>query len=141
LSKTKTRPILFYDGSCKFCNRSVSFILKNESDKTFLFAHLQEKGVQEFLEQKNGGPLVDSIYILDEQNLLKYSDASIKIAEHLIKPHFYLSYVKKIPRPLRDLGYKIIASIRYKIAGKLDQCIYPGELQGRLFTFAKDLAN
>ena len=43
------RHILFYDGTCGICSRSVRFILKNESDERINFAALQSDFSSEFL--------------------------------------------------------------------------------------------
>ena len=43
------RHILFYDGTCGICSRSVRFILKNESDESLNFAALQSDFSSEFL--------------------------------------------------------------------------------------------
>ena len=38
-----------------------------------------------------------------------------------------------IPRPIRDLGYRCIASIRYKLFGKLDACRRPSPAERARF--------
>ena len=43
------RHILFYDGTCGICSRSIRFILKNESDERLNFAALQSDFSSEFL--------------------------------------------------------------------------------------------
>jgi len=127
-------PILFYDGACKFCNSSVQYILKNEKDASFKFAHLQDPGISDFLEQKKKSPLADSIYVIQNNKVYEFSDASIKIAEQLKSPHVLWKYIKIFPRFIRNWGYKFIAKNRYRLAGRNETCLYPKELEGRIFS-------
>lgn len=38
---TYSRPVIFFDGVCNLCNRSVQFVIKHDKKQQFLFAPLQ----------------------------------------------------------------------------------------------------
>ena len=130
------RPILFFDGECKFCNYSVHFVLRNELNKDFLFAHLQDENIQKYLVEKSNNPIRDSIYVLENGELFHYSEAAVVISKYLKKPYSFFQVSKVIPRFIRDYIYRLVAAIRLKLAGKMDQCIYPKELEGRVFNLS-----
>ncbi len=55
---TEKQPILFFDGVCGLCNRTVDFVLQEDRDRRFLFAPLQGetfKGKAGFLPATNPG--------------------------------------------------------------------------------------
>jgi len=132
---TNKGPTLFYDGECKFCSASVMFILKNEINQEIKFAHLQESTVADFIKKTTSKELADSIYFLDNHKIYSHSDATIHLAKYLKSPYYNLSYLKIIPRPIRNWIYKVIARYRKKIMG-VQQCIYPKQLEGRIENFS-----
>jgi predicted DCC family thiol-disulfide oxidoreductase YuxK len=41
--------------------------------------------------------------------------------------------LRLVPRPIRDLGYRIVAKIRYRVFGRLDACLLPNASQRERF--------
>lgn len=115
----KNSAILFYDGTCAFCNAIVRFAIVRDSNDLLTFAPLQGETIKE----KNIDIVdLDSI-ILHTQNgeTLYKSDASIALFERLGGIWFIMAgMIKLIPKVLRDILYDFIAKIRYKLAGKTE---------------------
>jgi len=123
-SQPQTDAILFYDGTCAFCDAIVRFVLIRDKNDLLNFAPLQGETIKE----KNIDILdLDSI-ILSTQNgeTLYKSDASIALLERLGGIWFIMAkIIKLIPKILRDMMYDFIAKIRYKIAGKIENKTCP----------------
>lgn len=107
--------ILFYDGSCGFCNKSVYFILKNERTSSIRFTPLQGETAKSYNTTKHLDPQhLDSIYFLKDGQFYSKSSAALAILPHL-KWYFQpLRIVVIIPTPWRDRFYDFIAKRRKK---------------------------
>jgi predicted DCC family thiol-disulfide oxidoreductase YuxK len=125
-------PIILYDGVCGFCNRTVQFILKRDSNDRFRFATLQSEFARTHL-QKHGLTTdnLDTLYLIKDSGqptelVLDRSTAAIAIYRELgmfwrIVANFYAV----LPKRIRDWGYNLIARNRYRIFGKYDTCPLP----------------
>ena len=107
------RAILFYDGDCGLCSRTVRFIVKNERTNDLFFSSLQSQFAIDFL--KNNG--IDSlssntIYFYEKGSLYFKSYAALRLIPYL-KPRFSTLYACYLfPRFLRDFVYDRIAANR-----------------------------
>lgn len=126
--------LVFYDGSCGLCHRSVRLVLAEDTTgRAFVFAPL---GSEKFAEVfPDPGELPDSVVVRTEagQTLLR-SDAAIHIANRLGGLWRALGFLfGLVPRRLRDLGYDFVARIRYRIFGRAkDACpLMPPDLRSR----------
>ena len=121
-----SRPIVFFDGVCNLCNKSVQFIIKRDKKKKFLFASLQGKHGQELLK-KNDLPndALNSFLLLEGERLYTHSTGALRVLKHLGGGWKILYGFIFLPKLLRDPIYNIIARNRYKWFGKKDQCMIP----------------
>lgn|SRR5690606_25882031 len=119
--------IVLFDGVCNFCNSSVQFIIKKDTNAYFSFAPLQSEYAQKILTTQGLNSMhFDSIVLIENGMCYTKTNAALRIARRLngIYPlAFYLFY--PIPPFLRDWTYNIIAKYRYKIWGKKDACMIP----------------
>ena len=133
-SLNNRRPILIlFDGVCNLCNGTVQFIIKRDPDAKFRFASLQSSFGRSQLLRFNFNPeLLHSVIVIDGDVALQKSDAALHIARHLGQPWKLLSALGILPKSFRDACYNLIASNRYKLFGKQDQCMIPTpELKSR----------
>ena len=49
-----------------------------------------------------------------------HSTAALRVLGRCGVPYSYLHSLLWLPRPLRDLGYKAVAAVRYRVFGKDD---------------------
>jgi len=116
--------IIFYDGNCLLCNRSVEFIIRRDPGKQFRFSHLQTDYARRLLKgrsfDKNAIP--DSIVLYEKGSLYLKSTAALRIARHLsgLWPILYIFIL--IPALLRDGLYDFIARHRYRWFGEVKSC-------------------
>ena len=128
--------LIFYDGHCGLCHRSVQFVLRNDtSGNAFRFAPLQGDTFLRRVPISHRVGLPDTIVVLTGQGaLLVRSDAFLHILRRLGGGwKFVATLLGVIPRPLRDGAYDFVARIRYRIFGKReDLCpIVPSEFRAR----------
>jgi predicted DCC family thiol-disulfide oxidoreductase YuxK len=121
--------IIFFDGVCGLCNRTVDFVLSEDRERNFLFSPLQGATFQRIARDHPETLTVDSLFVLrpipEGEELLQRSDAFLYILDKL--PRFRwlarLGYI--CPAPIRDFLYRLIATTRYRIWGKRDSCRLP----------------
>ena len=124
--------IVFYDGLCGFCDRTVQFILRHDRHDRFRFAALQSELAKEKLPRHGKNPDdLNTLYLMvdegtDRERVFQKSDAAIRIGQALGGwTKLWASLLKALPRPIRDWGYDRFAKSRYRIFGKLDACRIP----------------
>jgi predicted DCC family thiol-disulfide oxidoreductase YuxK len=128
--------ILFYDGHCGLCHRTVKFVLRyDRSGNAFRFAPLQGETFQVRVPASQQAGLPDSIVVLTrEGELLARSDAFLHILRRMGGGWESLaSVLGVIPRVVRDAVYDFVARIRYRVFGRRDEVcpVTAAELRGR----------
>ena len=105
--------ILYYDGVCVLCNKSIRFIINRDRKNHFKIGLLHA-----FKSQDKQ----DSVVLVHKGIKYNYSNAIIK-SLILIGGIYKLAVILYIfPKSLRDFLYKIIAKNRYKWFGKHNTC-------------------
>jgi len=118
--------IVLFDGVCNFCNASVNFIIEHDKAGYFKFAPLQSE-VGEELVEKHGIDTTDtdSVIVIENERAYTHSSAALRIAKRL-DGIWSLAYAFIIvPKPIRDLVYRVFAKYRYRMFGKQDACMIP----------------
>lgn len=117
---------IYFDGVCNTCNSFVDFLLSKDPEDHFRFASLQSeyalKNLPRELTQTNK---LDTIVVKYNGKIFIQSQAIIEISKKLNAPYAWLRFIKFIPRPIRDAGYKLFAKYRYKLFGKKETCRMP----------------
>jgi predicted DCC family thiol-disulfide oxidoreductase YuxK len=117
------KPIIVFDGVCGFCNSFVQFVIQRDSKAYFSFASSQSKVGQALIGTISGKP-IDSIVLAEEGKIWIKSDAVLRICNHLGGLWPYCSWLRIVPRPIRDSLYDIFARYRY-IFGVRQVCQLP----------------
>ena len=118
--------IVLFDGVCNFCNASINFVIERDKAGFFKFAPLQSE-VGEELTAKCGIDTseTDSVILVENGKVYTHSDAALGIARRLNGIWSWAYALRVIPRPIRDLAYKLIARNRYRLFGRRDACMMP----------------
>lgn len=114
-------PIIFYDGLCGLCDKSVQFVLKHDKKKVFKFATLQS----DFAKQTLGHLEEDSFVLFENNTIYIRSTAALRTAKFLPGLWKLLYGFVIVPAFIRDGVYRFIAKNRYKWFGKFDSCKIP----------------
>jgi predicted DCC family thiol-disulfide oxidoreductase YuxK len=118
--------IILFDGVCNFCNRTISIIIKHDKADKFHFAQLQSAISKELLlKQGINQNELNSVILLEGDQVYTKSDAAIRIAHQLKGWPRCFYYTKWIPKVMRNFFYDLIAKNRYRLFGKQKNCMVP----------------
>lgn len=121
--------MVLFDGICHLCDGAVRFILKWEKNKDLKFAPLQSKHGKALL-QKHGYPedCLDGLVLVENMRAHDRSSACLYIAGKLKFPWNLFLLLIIIPKPVRDMPYRLVGRLRYRFFGRKEKCSLP---QGR----------
>jgi predicted DCC family thiol-disulfide oxidoreductase YuxK len=120
-------PILFFDGVCNLCNKSVQFVIRHDQAGNVKFATLQSAAGEAARDAvlKAYGRVPDSIILYDNGRYYVQSTAALRLAGYLDGGWRFLKTFLFIPAFIREPLYKLIARNRYRWFGKQDECMLP----------------
>jgi len=119
-------PLVLYDGTCGLCARSVRFILRTERDHALRFAPLQGETAAALRARYPAIPqTIDTVVYIDGDRAHLRSKAFLHLARHLRAPWRWAYAVRWLPALVLDLGYRLIAALRYRLFGTVDACELP----------------
>lgn len=118
-------PIVLYDGECGLCHRSVRFLLARDGGRLH-YAPLQGETAATLRQQHPEIPsTLESVVLVEDGKVHLRSKAFFYVARHLTRPWRWAYALRWLPAFLIDLGYRVIARIRYRVWGKVDACERP----------------
>ena len=133
------RWVVFYDGECGMCARSVQWILRHDRSRTVLFAPLQGTTAERLpVELRQSGSLETLVVAQWSsagpfQQLSTHSDAIVTIAKVMAGPWRMLGKcLSWIPRGMRDGMYRWLARRRHLFAAP-QSCQLPEASDRRRF--------
>jgi len=119
------RAILFYDGDCGLCSRSVRFLMERDRIGLLFYAPLQGQIAANLLKDELRQSLATAIYRKTDGTILLRSDA---VLHALIDIESSWRFLAKpalcIPRSWRNAAYNWVASNRERFFPK-DSCSLP----------------
>jgi predicted DCC family thiol-disulfide oxidoreductase YuxK len=131
----KKPSLLFYDGACGLCHRTVRMLLAEDTNNTFRFAALGGETFEKRIPAEKRLGLPDSIVVFtEERGILVRSEAVLHLLRGIGGAWGLIAMLAQpIPRGLRDWTYDLIASVRHKIfARPKDACpVMPKALRER----------
>ncbi|QMV65855.1 thiol-disulfide oxidoreductase DCC family protein [Pseudomonas berkeleyensis] len=116
--------VVLFDGVCRLCNGWARFLIRHDRQRQFRLASVQSTQGQALLAWY-GLPTdrFDTMALIDEAGLHVRSSALLRILARLPQPWRSLSWLRVIPRPLRDWSYDRIALNRYRLFGRYEVCL------------------
>jgi predicted DCC family thiol-disulfide oxidoreductase YuxK len=126
-------PVVLYDGECGLCHRTVKFLIRRDRGQLY-YAPLQgETAAALRVQHANIPTTLESVVLVDRGRVFVRSKALLYAAKYLTRPWRWAYHVRWLPALVLDLGYRLIARIRYRVWGKLDSCQRPSvEQQAQL---------
>jgi predicted DCC family thiol-disulfide oxidoreductase YuxK len=122
---TAPAPLLLYDGDCGLCNALVRRLLSWDKHEVLRFAPLQGRTGQEHLRRLGLDPVdFDSLVFIRDLHRpeLGFSRRTRGIIELLAllgaSGRIVSALLRVVPGPLRDLGYRVVARLRYRLFGE-----------------------
>ena len=121
----QSNPIVFYDGFCGVCDWSVSFCIARDPDGRIKYAPLQGETARELVESDDIQTL-NSLVFHGESGQFRRSAAVVRILWTLGGFWKFLGCLLwLVPLPIRNLGYRLFAKVRYRLFGKKEACSIP----------------
>jgi predicted DCC family thiol-disulfide oxidoreductase YuxK len=123
--------VVLYDGVCGFCNGVVRFLVPRDRERRMWFAPLQSPLAAEVLARHGRTPSSDdTMYLVTgpgrpEERLAWKTEAALTLFATLGFPWRLLTWLRILPRSVRDRGYDAVARVRYRLWGKHDRCVVP----------------
>lgn len=132
--------VVFFDGVCGLCNRFVDFVLSRDRRATIRFAPLQGEMAKAMLSTgyavpSAGSQSFDTVVWLDDSGReFVRSAAVVRVLWQLGGVWWLIGWVMwLIPRPLRDVGYRVVSANRYRLFGKKETCRLPSPAEREQF--------
>lgn len=116
------KTILFFDGNCGLCNRSVKFVLRKEKNKTLLFSALQSEFADNTLPPYNLKESLDSMVLLENGKIYLQSSAALRVTKYLKGLWPLMMVFIIVPPFIRNGVYNYIAKNRITWFGTADYC-------------------
>ena len=118
--------VVIFDGVCNFCNGSVNFIINHDPNTNFVFAPMQSNVAKELIEKyKMTDAGIDTFILIKNGVFYTRTNAALEITKDLSGYWYLFNITKVMPRPIRDLFYRIFARNRYRLFGKRNTCMMP----------------
>lgn len=124
--------IVIFDGECNLCNRWVDFAIERDPGRRLRFAASGSEAGRAMVERSGLDP-ASSIYLAEGAKLWDRSTAALRIARVLRFPWCLAYGFILVPRPLRDVAYRLVARNRYRWFGRRATCRMPTEADGGRF--------
>ena len=119
------RNLLFFDGHCNLCNGFVDFLADRDDAKAITFGSIQRH--TDFLKSVDAPYDLSTVVLVQNGHVYTHSAAALRTIALLNSPWNLLSCLYALPSPVRDLGYRFVATYRYAIFGRSETCRSPTE--------------
>jgi predicted DCC family thiol-disulfide oxidoreductase YuxK len=119
------RAILFFDGDCGLCSRSVRFMMRRDKTGSLFYAPLQGRVAADLLDETLRKSLATVVYRPPDGRVLLRSDAVLNaLIDIQSRWRFVARLCLAIPRTWRDGLYEWIAARRHRFFPK-ESCPLP----------------
>ena len=118
--------IIVFDGFCVLCNNYVRWVSKRNPSKNIYYTNFDSNYLKSNYPKLKLG---DTIFIIRHDNEILEKSEAIKYCFKYIRLNYFLKTLIRVsPNFLLDIFYRIIATNRYRLFGKLDVCSIPNDI-------------
>ena len=126
-------PIVFYDGVCGFCHKTVQLLRKYDRLNQLRFAPLQGTTAQNMLSPEDYEPPYESLVLVMRGVTYHRSEAALRALASCNRPLSMLRIFLVVPPFIRDAIYRLISQNRYRLFGKTASCPVPDPKERQYF--------
>lgn len=125
-SRAPRTDVILFDGWCNLCNGFVQFVIAHDPRARFRFAPLSSPAAARLLAgRRHAPPDMSTVILLEGDAVFDRSDAILRILAALDGSWRLVYALRIVPRPLRDLLYRVLARYRRRWFGRTDRCWVP----------------
>lgn len=121
-SAVTTPPVLFFDGECGLCNRSVRWLFRRDHRRLLKFAPLQGEVAARTIGVLPNDIREWSIVLWDEEGVHYESDAALRAVAAVGGLWRLARGFLLVPRVIRNVVYRFIARRRVRWFGRVASC-------------------
>ena len=125
-------PIVFYDGQCGLCNRSVRWLIRIDRKAIFRYATLQGNAAQKTLDEKLWKAVNTFVLYTDDGVYIK-SEAFFEALKIVGGGWRFFGIFRFLPLRVRDMVYDWVARNRFRVFAQYDHCLVPSDHHRSLF--------
>ena len=115
-------PVVFFDGECGLCNRSVQWLLKRDRGRVLRFAPLQGEVASRRIEALPSDPHDWSIVLWSDDGVYHESDAALRAVAAVGGVWKLAGWLLLVPRVIRNGVYRFVARNRIRWFGRVESC-------------------
>ena len=132
-SPNADHPTVFFDGVCGLCSHSVNWLLARDPEHKLRFAPLQGTTAAQRLDAGIRHRLDTMVFVCGGETFTRTAAVS-RILMTLGGRWRMLGWMLWIvPSPIRDLGYRVVSRLRYRLCGKNESCRLPTPQERAVF--------
>lgn len=125
---------LMFDGVCNLCDGFINFVADHDERRRVKFGAQQKHN--DLLERIGAPTDLSTLVLIQGDEFYTYSDAALRAMALMDAPYSAAAGAMVIPKPIRDLGYRLVARYRYKVFGKTESCRVPsGDFRRRFIDY------
>ncbi len=126
MSIDPSKILVVMDAQCSICAKGARWIAANDARDEFRIVPLQTQLGRDLMLQNDSDPDDPASWlVLDNGRALKGMNAWFFVSKRLNQYQKLATALRLIPRPVRDLGYRIVAKNRRRIFAADDLCHMP----------------
>ncbi|MFQ5525038.1 MAG: DCC1-like thiol-disulfide oxidoreductase family protein [Thermoanaerobaculia bacterium] len=124
------RHLVLYDGVCGLCDRTVQFLLEEDRAGVLSFAPLQGSTAAELRESIGRDADMSTMLFVEDHDAARHrvtsrSTGVLRMLDAVGGFWRVVSWLRIVPRPIRNSVYRVISRYRYAWFGKFDSCKLP----------------
>ncbi len=132
-SSNADHPTVFFDGVCGLCSHSVNWLLARDPEHKLRFAPLQGTTAAQRLDAGIRHRLDTMVFVRGGETFTRTAAVS-RILMTLGGRWKLLGWMLWIvPSPIRELGYRVVSRLRYRLFGKHESCRLPTPQERAVF--------
>jgi predicted DCC family thiol-disulfide oxidoreductase YuxK len=126
--------LMLFDGVCHLCDGTVRTVMGWDRDGAIRFTPIQSPYGRRLALAHGLNPDAPTSFLFFDQGRPRAKAAGFAaLLRRLPRPWRWLSLIDRAPRRLSDAVYDAIASRRYRLFGRHDQCMVPTPAQRTRF--------